>query len=74
MSSNDYAACVSRNLVRTSLFGYHEQASFCSPPEGSASRGLERLPWANFKAFPNFVSDRDGRRLTGRPDTPLLPV
>jgi len=74
MSSNNYAACVSRNLVRTSLFGYHEQAFFRAPTENSASRGLERLPWANFKSFPDFGSDHDGRTLTGRQDTAPLPL
>ncbi|MBB6166208.1 hypothetical protein HNQ72_006059 [Rhizobium wenxiniae] len=74
MSSNKYAPCVSRNLVRTSLFGYHEQASLCGPREGFASPGLKRLPWAIFKAFPNFSSGRDGRRLTWRQDTALLPI
>jgi len=72
VSSNDYSACVSRNLVRTSLFGYDEQASSCAPSEGADSRGRELLPWASFRPFPNFNSDRDGRRLTGRQDTPLL--
>ncbi|WP_454854425.1 hypothetical protein [Rhizobium binxianense] len=74
MSSNDYSACVSRNLVRTSLFGYHEQASFCVPPEGADSHGRELLPWAGFKPFRDFNPDRDGRRLTGRQDTLLLPL
>lgn len=74
MSSNNYAACVSRNLVRTSLFGYHEQAFFRAPMGNSASRGLERLPWANFKAFPNFGSAHDGHTLTRRQNTARLPL
>lgn len=29
MSSNEYSACLSRNLVRTSTFAYRDQADLC---------------------------------------------
>lgn len=42
MSSNQYAACVSQNLVRTSTFGYHEQAMVST--KVLFSGGMHQMP------------------------------
>ena len=64
MSSNEYSGYVSQNLVRTSTFGYHEQATLrallTSPLTGDAPRNL---PLAA-RAFPNFGVDGKTRVLT----------
>ena len=55
MSSNEYSACVSRNLVRTSAFGYRDHADLCMLLETAVGRGAERkLPLASMTVFPNF--------------------
>ncbi len=55
MSSNKYSGCVSRNLVRTSTFGYRDHADVCTLLETAVGQGTERkLPLASMTVFPNF--------------------
>jgi hypothetical protein len=62
MSSSDYSACVSRNLVRTSPVVYREQANFGAPSKVDDSRRIQlKLPLASFRPFPGFGPDGDGR-------------
>lgn len=62
MSSSDYSACVSRNLVRTSPVVYREQASFSAPSEGDDSRSVQlKLPLASLRPFPGSGPDWNGR-------------
>ena len=62
MSSNQYASCVSQNLVRTSAFGYNERSNTF---EGILSMGsLQKLPLAVMRALPVCASQLKGRRPT----------
>lgn len=54
MSSNQYAACVSQNLVRTSTFGYHEQAVVSTRVLFSSS--MQQMPPAGMRALPAVAS------------------
>jgi hypothetical protein len=55
MSSNEYSACVSRNLVRTSTFGYRDHADLCTLLEITVGQDAQRrLPLASMTVFPNF--------------------
>ncbi|MBB3660662.1 hypothetical protein FHX15_005933 [Rhizobium sp. BK650] len=49
MSSNQYPACVSQNLVRTSAFGYHEQAMIADCVLTTAV--VRKLPLASMNRF-----------------------
>ncbi|GAC1046381.1 hypothetical protein thsrh120_63900 [Rhizobium sp. No.120] len=55
MSSNEYSACVSRNLVRTSTFGYRDHANLCALLETTVGQDAQRrLSLASMTVFPNF--------------------
>ncbi len=55
MSSNEYSACVSRNLVRTSTSGYRDHADLCTLLETTVRQDAQRrLPLARMTVFPNF--------------------
>lgn len=75
MSSNNYSGCVSRNLVRTSTFGYRETASLCALLETAGSRDAQRkLPLASLRAFPDFGFDRTARVRTAPVNIAPLPL
>lgn len=75
MSSNEYSGYVSQNLVRTSTFGYHEQATLRAlietPVTGDAQRNL---PLAVIRAFPHSGIDGKNRMRTKRQGTTFLPL
>ena len=55
MSSNEYPACVSRNLVRTSAFGYRDHANLCALLETTVGQDAQRrLSLASMTMFPDF--------------------
>lgn len=54
MSSNEYAACVSQNLVRTSSFGYRERTSPLRHVLSTSS--LKSLPLVVMRALSRSAS------------------
>ncbi|MCS3743366.1 MULTISPECIES: hypothetical protein [unclassified Rhizobium] len=65
MSSNEYSAYVSQNLVRTSTFGYHEQATLRVLLDPAVTRDARlKLPLAGMRAFPDFGVDGKSRMRT----------
>lgn len=75
MSSTKYSAYVSQNLVRTSTFGYHEQATLRSLRETAVTRDAQlKLPLAGMRALPDFGVDGKSRMRTALQGTTLLPL
>ncbi|WP_025662434.1 hypothetical protein [Rhizobium sp. IBUN] len=75
MSSTKYSAYVSQNLVRTSTFGYHEQATVRALPETAVNRDARlKLPLAGMRAFPDFGVDRKSRMRMALQGTTVLPL
>lgn len=75
MSSTKYSAYVSQNLVRTSTFGYHEQATLRALLETAVTGDAQlKLPLAGMRAFPDFGVDGKTRMPTALQGTALLPL
>lgn len=58
MSSNEYAACVSQNLVRTSSFGYNERTNNLRHVLSTSS--LKSLPLVGMRALSHSASQWPG--------------
>lgn len=75
MSSNEYSAYISQNLVQISTFGYREQAALRALLETAVTREAQRkLPLAGLRAFPDFGVDGKNRMPTALQNTTLLPL
>ena len=75
MSSTKYSAYVSQNLVRTSTFGYHEQATLRALLETAVTGNTQlKLSLTGMRAFPDFGVDGKTRMSTALQGTTLLPL
>ncbi len=61
MSSNNYPACVSQNLVRTSSFGYNERTNTLQHVLSTSS--LQSLPLTGMRTLSHSASQWPGNLL-----------